>query len=149
MPLFSVIEQDLRNAILSKDEVKVRTLRMLKSDIMYEKARGTEDLTDDKVMEIIIRSSKKRKEAIEEYSKASRGDLVKKENEELKIIETYLPKQLDINEIEAMVDRKIREIGGISKKDFGKIMGSLMKEFKGQVDGNIVKEILTRKMENQ
>lgn len=149
MPLFSVIEQDLRNAILSKDEVKVRTLRMLKSDIMYEKARGTEDLTDDKVMEVIIRSSKKRKEAIEEYSKASRSDLVEKENEELKIIETYLPKQLDINEIEGIVDRKITEMGGIGKKDFGRIMGSVMKEFKGQVDGNIVKEILTRKMENQ
>lgn len=149
MPLFSVIEQDLRNAILSKDEVKVRTLRMLKSDIMYEKARGTEDLTDDKVMEIIVRSSKKRKEAIEEYSKASRSDLVEKENEELKIIETYLPKQLDINEIEGIVDRKITEMGGIGKKDFGRIMGSVMKEFKGQVDGNIVKEILTRKMENQ
>jgi len=142
------IESDLRAAIKQKNEDIMRTLRMVKSDIMYEKTKGTEDLTGDKIIEIIKRAAKKRKESIEEFTKAGRGDLAAKEAVELEIIERYLPRQLGEDEVARMIDVKIAEMGTINKKDFGRVMGTLMKEFKGQADGNLVKEILTKKLEN-
>ena len=148
MSLLSKIESDLREAILSKNEEKVRTLRMVKSDILYEKKKGTADLPDDRVLEIVQRAAKKRKEAIEEFEKAGRNDLAAKEKEELLIIEEYLPVQLSEEQVAAAIDEKIRSMGEISQKDFGRIMGMLMKEFKGQVDGALVKKVLTQRLEN-
>lgn len=147
MPLLQKIEEDLKNAILKKDEVTTRTLRMVKSDIMYEKTKGTGDLPDEKVIEIIFRASKKRKEAIEEFTKAGRKELAEKEAQELAIIESYLPKQLSEAEVASAIDKKITEMGAVSQKDFGKIMGIIMKELKGQTDGTVVKSILTARLE--
>jgi hypothetical protein len=148
MELLEQIEQDLKESIKSKDEELMRTLRMLKSDIMYEKTKGSGDLPEEKVLEVVKRAAKRRKESIEEFTKAGRSDLADKEYAELAIIERYLPKQLDAVEIEKAIDEKLKSLGEVSKKDFGKIMGMLMKEFKGQADGVLVKEILTKKMEN-
>lgn len=148
MELMEKIEQDLRESIKSKNEELMRTLRMVKSDIMYEKTKGSGDLSEEKIIEIVKRAAKKRKEAMEEFTKAGRSDLAEKEAAELAIIERYLPKQLDAGEIEKAIDEKLKSMGEVTKKDFGKIMGMLMKEFKGQADGILVKEILTKKMEN-
>lgn len=145
-----VLEQigiEIKKAIKNRDDVVLRTLRMLKSDITYEKTKGTEDLSDDKILEIIIRASKKRKEAIEEYQKGGRDDLAEKELSELEIIEKYLPKQFTEEEIQEIIEKKIDEHGEITKKDFGKIMGMLMKDLKGKADGLIVKRILNEKLE--
>lgn len=148
MDALKKIEDDLREAIKGKNEVVMRTLRMLKSDIMYEKTKGSEDLTEEKIIEVIKRAVKRRKESIEEFTKAGRTDLSDKEAEELVILEQYLPRQMGSEEVARLIDEKIAALGAISKKDFGKIMGTLMKEFKGQADGNLVKEILTKKLEN-
>ncbi len=147
MGMLGKIEEDLRESIKAKDEVKVRTLRMVKADIMVEKTRGTAELSEDKVLEIVIRASKKRKEAFEEFTKAGRGDLAEKEAQELHVIESYLPKQMSEDEVTAAIDAKMKEMGEIFKKDFGKIMGVIMKELKGQADGALVKKIITQKME--
>ncbi len=148
MGYFEKIEDDLKGAIKDKDDVLLRTLRMLKSDIMYEKTKGSSGLSEDSILEIILRASKKRKEAIGEYTKAAREDLAEKEREELLIIERYLPKQLSEEEVFHYIEEKIRDMGEISKKDFGKIMGQIMKELKGQADGGMVKALLTKKLEN-
>lgn len=148
MEALKKIEDDLRDAIKAKHEVVMRTLRMLKSDIMYEKTKGSEDLTEEKIIEVIKRAVKRRKESIEEFTKAGRTDLADREAEELVILEQYLPRQLGEEEVARLIGEKIAAMGAISKKDFGKVMGALMKEFKGQADGNLVKEILTRKLEN-
>jgi len=147
MPVLQKIEQDLKNAILKRDEVTTRTLRMVKADIMYEKTKGTAELSDEKVIEIIFRASKKRKEAMEEFTKAGRNELAEKEAQELPIIESYLPKQLSEAEVASAIDKKINEMGAVSQKDFGKIMGIIMKELKGQTDGAIVKSLLTQRLE--
>ncbi len=148
MSLLEKIDTDLKVALKNKVESELRTLRMLKSDIMYEKTKGTEDLSEEKIIEVVKRALKKRKEAIEEFTKAARNDLADKEKEELEIIERYLPAQLSEEAITGIIDAKIKEIGGITKKDFGKIMGTIMKDLKGQADGNIVKKILTQKLES-
>jgi len=148
MDALKKIESDLREAIKEKREAVMRTLRMLKSDIMYEKTRGSEDLTEEKIIEVIKRAVKRRKESIEEFTKAGRSDLSDREAEELVILEQYLPRQMGSDEVARLIDEKVASMGTISKKDFGRVMGTLMKEFKGQADGNLVKEILTKKLEN-
>ncbi len=148
MSLLTTIEDNLHEAIKSKNEEVVRTLRMLKSDIMYEKTKGTGDLPEDKVLEVIARACKKRKEAIHEYEKAGRADLAGIEIAELAIIERYLPEQLSEEEAVRLIDEKIAGMGAVSKKDFGRVMGVLMKELKGKVDGALVKKILTERLEN-
>ncbi len=148
MGLFSRIDEDLHEAIKKREEVKIRTLRMVKSDISYEKAKGAEELSEEKVIEIVSRAGRKRKEAMEEFRKAGREDLAGQEAQELAIIETYLPAQLSEAEIAAAIEKKIGELGEITKKDFGKVMGAVMKELKGQADGGIVKAMLTKRMES-
>lgn len=148
MGLVDRIEEDLRFSIKNRDEERTRTLRMLKTDLLYEKTRGTEDLTEDKILEIVLRGAKKRKESIAEFDKAGRTDLADRERAELRIIEDYIPKQMDKEEIARVVDNRIREMGGASQKDMGRVMGLVMKELKGQADGALVKEIVTRKLQN-
>jgi uncharacterized protein len=148
MSILETIDRDLKDSLRAKNEVKLGTLRMLKSDIMYEKARGTEDLSEEKVIEVLMRSAKKRKEAMHEYTKAGRKDLADKEAAELVIIELYLPTQMSEQELSQAIDTKLKELGEVSKKDFGKIMSALMKDLKGQADGAMVKKLLTQKMES-
>jgi len=121
---------------------------MLKADILYEKTKGTEDLAEDKVVEIVFRGSKKRKESITEFEKAGRMDLADRERAELRIIEEYLPKQMSEEEIILAVDNLIKEMGGATQKDMGKVMGVMMKELKGQADGALVKKIVSAKLQN-
>lgn len=147
MSLLLKLESDLREAIKKKNEVVVRTLRMVKSEIQYEKTKTGRELSDNTIIDVMFKSAKKRKESIEEFNKAGRNDLVEKEAAELKIIETYLPAQMSEDEIIEIVDRKIKELGGITQKDFGRIMGILMREMKVPVDGALVNRILKKKIE--
>jgi len=146
MSILQNIESDLKSAIKNKDEIIVSTLRMLKSDIAYEKARGSEDLSEDQVLEIVNRAAKRRKESITEYEKADRNDLAEKERTELSIVQRYLPAQMSETEIESAIDDIITSMGEVSQKDFGKIMGQLMKDLKGKADGTQVKSILQKKL---
>lgn len=146
MKLLEKIDSQLKEAIKKNDTIRAETLKMLKTDITYEKAKKGEELSDDKILEVISRAAKKRKEAIDEYTKAGRKDRADEEAAELKIIQEYLPEQLSREEIVAIIDKKISSLGEITKKDFGKIMGSLMQELKGKADGALVKEILNQKI---
>ncbi len=131
----------------SKNELLSSTLRMMKSDILYEKTKGTQELTDEKIIEVLTRSAKRRKEAIAEYEKAGRDDLARKEKQELEIIMQYLPQQMSVDEIASHVDAVIASMGTITNKDTGKVMGQVMKDLKGKADGQIVKQIVTQKLE--
>jgi len=149
MTLAAKIEEDMRNAMKSGDSERAGTLKMLKSDLMYEKAKTGIELNDDQILDVIKRAAKKRKEAIKEYVVAGRNDLADKEKVELKIIEEYLPEQMSEEEISKVLDRIIAEAGEVSQKMFGKLMGIASKELKGKADGNIIKEILQKKLEGK
>lgn len=146
MEILEKIEGDLKNAIKSGDTITADTLRMIKSDLSYEKAKKGEELEEEKVMEIIARAAKRRKESISEYIKGNRQDLADKEAAELKIVEIYLPEQMGEDEVEKAVESLLVSMGNVSKKDFGRIMGQLMKDLKGKVDGSLVKSVLNRKL---
>ncbi|MCU0847619.1 MAG: GatB/YqeY domain-containing protein [Spirochaetes bacterium] len=146
MNLLEKIESDLKDAIKKGESLKSETLKMVKSDLMYEKAKTGKDLSPEQMLEVTGRAAKRRKEAMEEFRKGNRPDLAEKEAGELAIIETYLPKQMTEEEIEKYIAEKITSMGQVSQKDTGKLMGELMKELKGKADGGIVKKILSAKV---
>jgi uncharacterized protein YqeY len=149
MSILETIEQEMRSALKEGNEVKKTTLRMVKADLLNEKAKTGKDLTDDQSLEVISRCAKKRKEAIEEFAKAGREDLASREREELVVIEHYLPKQLSEAEITAAIDAKLAVLGSVTQKEMGKVMGEIMKDLKGRADGNIVRKILSSKLEGK
>ncbi len=146
MSLLDKIEAGMKAALKSGDKDKSNTLRMLKSDMMYEKAKTGQDISEEQMVEAVMRAAKKRKESIKEYEAAGRKDLADVEAAELKIIEEFMPAQMSNEEIEKEIDSILAGAGEVSQKDFGKIMGMAAKALKGKADGNVIKEILQKKL---
>lgn len=148
MSLFKKIESDLQDSLRSGNELRLSVLRMLKSDIMYEKNKTGKDLSEEKILETVSRAAKRRKESITEFDKAGRTDLSDKEKSELLIIEEYLPKQLTESEISEIVEDFISKNGKPQSSESGRFIGMIMKDLKGRADGSLVKEIVSKKISN-
>lgn len=151
MLLQDKITVDLKNAMKSGSEVRVRTLRMLASVIhnkeIENKSRGKDPiLKDEEVIDVLAREAKKRKEAIDMYQKGERNDLADKEREELEIINAYLPEKLSDGEIEKIISEAIKNLDAGGAGDFGRVMGVVMKELKGRAEGSVVLEIIKKKL---
>ncbi|HOA07448.1 MAG TPA: GatB/YqeY domain-containing protein [Spirochaetota bacterium] len=148
MSLYKRIESDLQDSLKSGNELRLSVLRMLKSDIIYEKNKTGKDLPEEKILETVSRAAKRRKESITEFDKAGRIDLSDKEKKELLIIEEYLPKQLTEDEISVFVEEFILKNGKPQSSESGRFIGMIMKELKGRADGSLVKEIVSKKISN-
>jgi len=145
-----MIHEDLKKAIpdalRAHDEVKLRTLRSLvtamTNEVMTKKRLPTEFLTDDEALAVLKRAANQRKDSIEQFEKAARQDLVGPEQEELAIINGYLPAQISVGEIEIIAAAKAAELGATTKADANKLIGALMRDLKGRADGNDVKTVV-------
>lgn len=148
MSLREKINQDLKQATLDKQDKVLSVLRLLKAAISNKEIslrKGKDiSLTNDQVIEITASEIKKRKEAITDYQKGNRDDLVKKEKQEIEILEKYLPEQLSDEEIEKIVKEIVETYDDASQKDFGKIMSQVMPKVKGKAGGNKVSEVVKR-----
>ena len=143
MSMQQQIDQDLKQAMLSRDEAKVSTLRFLKSALKYSAIeKKTESLGDADIQQIIQRQIKQRRESIDQFTKAGRKDLADKEIREAEILESYLPKQLSDSELDELIRREIAAAGATSKKDFGRMMKLLSEKLSGRADGKRVSEAL-------
>lgn len=139
------IAHDLTQAMKSREEPRLSTLRMLKAELQKlqaDKGKGVE-ITDDDVHAVIRRLIKQRKDAAEQYKAGGAVDRAESELSEIKILEPYLPKQIGDEEIDAMIAESAKEIGASSPKDMGKLMKAVMSKAKGQADGSRVKERVT------
>jgi uncharacterized protein YqeY len=147
--LIKKIESDLRTALLKKEEIKIKTLRLLLAAIQnkeIELRSQKKELSDEVIVEVINREVKKRKEAVELYQKGGRDDLAEIEREELSILLGYLPEQLSDDKIRAVIKDKIGLIKASGPSDFGKVMGLVMKEIKGRADGTKVGEMVREEL---
>jgi uncharacterized protein len=138
MSLEKQIEKDYLTAYKAKDTVRVSVLRLLKTSLkrrLVDTSRPGGELSDEETMDIIIKEAKQRRDSITEYNKASRPDLAEKEEAELHILEDYLPKALSDEELAAAIEEMVAKVGAKAPSDMGKVMGPLMKELKGRVDG--------------
>ncbi|MEK7626843.1 MAG: GatB/YqeY domain-containing protein [Patescibacteria group bacterium] len=143
--------KELVQAQKDKDEMKMSTLRLFLSAVHnreIEKKGRKEDanLTDDDLSEILRREIKKRKESIEIYLKGSRPELAAKEEKELKILEDYLPPQLDPAVVEKIVQEAINTVKPAGLKDFGKVMDEAMKKLKGVADAGLITKIIKERI---
>jgi uncharacterized protein YqeY len=145
MNLKEKINSDLKEAMRSKDTIRLRTIRSIRALILeFEKRGGETKLSPEDELNLLSSAAKKRKESIELFEKGGRTDLVEKEKSELEIIQSYLPKQLNDEEIIEKIKVIAAEIGAKDKGDFSKLMPVAIKSFKGQADGKKIKDIVEK-----
>ncbi len=147
MSLKTKIYEDLNSAMKAKDNVRTETLRSIRAEILkMDKSGMNREMNEEEEIELISRQAKMRKESIEMFGQAGRQDLVDKENAQLVIINEYLPAQMSADEAEGIVSKIISDSGATSQKDFGKVMGEVMKALKGKIDGKIIQELVKSKL---
>jgi uncharacterized protein YqeY len=142
MELREKIEADTKDALKSGAKDKVSTLRMLNAALKNKQIDKRRPLTEDEVVETVRSLIKQRKDSIEQFAKGGRQDLVDKETAEVAVLETYLPKQLAREELEAMVRDAITKTGAQGARDMGKVMKTLIPMVGGRADGKLVSELV-------
>jgi uncharacterized protein len=143
MPLLDKINTDLKAAMRAKEEIRLLVLRTLLSSVNYAEIAKQKKLDDAGIIEVVGKEIKQRRESIEAYDKGNRPDLSAKEKAELAILQEYMPAQMGRDEITAIVEKVIAEVGPKGPGDKGKVMQKLMPQVKGKADGNEVNSIVT------
>ncbi|MBC7868518.1 MAG: GatB/YqeY domain-containing protein [Gloeobacteraceae cyanobacterium ES-bin-316] len=138
------INQEIKAAMLSKNEARLRGLRAIKAALLVAKTeKGASDtITEDTEIKVLQKLSKQRRESAEIYKTQNREDLYTIEMEELDVIEGFLPKQLSQQEVEAQIKEVIASTGATSVKDMGKVMALANKQLAGKADGKTISEIV-------
>ncbi|MDE2687838.1 MAG: GatB/YqeY domain-containing protein [Chloroflexota bacterium] len=145
MPLKEALTNDLKDAMRQRDAVRRDTIRLLLSAIGYEeKAKRTNALDDDAVMQVLSRQAQQRRDSIEAYQKGDRPDLVAKEEAELAIVVQYLPQPLSEDEIAAIVQSAIADVSATGPQDMGKVMGKVMPQVRARADGKQVSALVNQ-----
>ena len=150
MALEEKIMTDLKAAMLAKDEKALRSLRAIKAAILLAKtAEGAGgELKEEDEIKLLQKLVKQRKDSLEIYQQQNRTDLAQKEQEEIEVIEKFLPQQLSADELKILLTKIIAETGASSPADMGKVMGAATKQLAGKADGKtisaMVKELLAK-----
>ena len=144
--LHEQIKNGIKEAMMAKDALKLKAFRAMSAAFTNElvaKNKKPQDMLDDaEALSVITRLAKQRKDSIEQFKKGGREDLVKEEQAELNILETYLPKLMDRSEVEKIAASKKAELGITDATKKGMLMSTLMKDLKGKADGTVVKEVV-------
>lgn len=147
--LVEQINKDLISAMKAKDEVKLRAIRAIKSAFLLAGTEtGAKDISDEIAMKAIQKMAKQRRDSMEIFLKENRNDLAKKEEEELNVIQTYLPAAMSKEDLTAALKKIISETGAESMKDIGKIMPLAIKELGNKTDGKSINETLKELLNN-
>jgi uncharacterized protein YqeY len=148
MNLKEKINEDLKASMKAKDTIRLEALRSIRNEIIkMDKSGMNREMNEEEEIQLLLKQAKTRKESIEMFEEAGRDDLVAKEKGQLEVINEYLPKPMTREEAEKIIDGILSELGEVTEKDFGRIMGTAMKELKGKIDGKIVQEIVKSKLE--
>lgn len=144
MTYIETIQAELKKSMLNKESDKVRTLRMLLSKLREKKIALMKDMDEMEELAILKKAAKERMDSISTYAAAGRDDLAKIEESELKIIQSYLPPEIEDSEIEIIVKKVIENSGASNMANMGRVMGASMKEIAGQADGKRVQAIVKK-----
>ena len=144
MTLEEQVNNDIKTAMLAKDQAALRGLRAIKAAILLAKTEkgGTGEVSSEKEVQILTKMIKQRKESIEIYEKENRGDLTVTEKEEIAVIEKYMPAMMSDEDVKAAIEKIIAETGATSQKEMGKVMGAASKALAGKADNKKVSEIV-------
>ncbi len=146
MILKEQIQNDIKDAMKGGDQMRRGVLRTINADIKNVEIAKKNVLSDDEILEVILKNAKKHKDSIEQYKKGGRNDLVEQEEKELKILQKYLPEQMGEEEVGKIVREAIKKMGVVGVSDFGKVMGMVMGKVKGKADGSLVKKAVEKEL---
>ena len=138
--------EDLKSAMKEKNEIKKNTVTMIKAAVLQVEKDKQIQLDDDQIVDIISKEAKKRKDALVEFEKSGRQDLVDQTNKELEVIKVYLPEELSVEELEKIIEETITEVSAVDMKDMGKVMQAVKAKTTGRADGKTINEIVKRKL---
>ncbi len=140
------IRDNLTQSLRDKDKLKTTVLRSLitafTNELVATKRKPDGQLSDDEALTVILRASKQRKDAADQFKQGNREDLAEREEQEFTIIQEYLPEMMTRSEIERVSCAKKEELGIVDQSEMGKLMGAVMKEVKGKADGNDVRAVV-------
>ena len=148
-----ILDKSLKDAMRARDKQKISTIRLINAaikdrDIAIRSEDNLEGVSDEEILSILSKMIKQRKESAKQYEEGGRLELAQQEFEEIEIIENFLPRQLDLNEIEQIVKKIILEINANSLRDMGKVMSLLKENYSGKMDfgkaGVVAKELLSK-----
>lgn len=144
MTLNEKLMADLKESMKNKDTVRKSVVTMIRAAIKQKEVDERVKLTEEDILDIISKQQKQRKDALAEFEKAQREDLIEQTKQEIEIIASYLPKQLTDEELETIVKDAINEVHAQSMKDMGRIMGKVNEVAKGRVDGKRINEMVKK-----
>jgi uncharacterized protein YqeY len=144
MPLKSRLDDDLKDAMRSGDRLRRSVIRLLRAAIKNEEIEVRRDLDDAGVVDVLTRQVKQRRDSIEAFTQGGRHDMADKEQAEVAVILEYLPRQMDADEIAALVRQAIDETGAAGPADMGRVMGRVMPQVRGRAQGGQVSAIASR-----
>ncbi|SER34213.1 GatB/YqeY domain-containing protein [Pedobacter rhizosphaerae] len=144
----TTIDQEIKKAMLAKNNAQLRGLRAIKAALLLAKTEkdASEEITEEGELKILQKLIKQRRESADIYKQQNREDLFQVEQEEIDVINQFLPKQLDREEVAVIIEQVIKQSGATSVKDMGKVMGLANKELAGKADGKLIAEIVKEKL---
>lgn len=148
--LFEQIDRDYVQAYKARDAVRVTVLRLLKTAVknrLVDLRRPGGTLSDEEMLDLILKEGKQRQDSIEQYTAAGRADLADKEQAELDVIREYMPRPLTQEELAAVIDAAVAETGATSPRDMGKVMSAVMARCKGRVDGKVLSAVVKQRLQ--
>jgi uncharacterized protein YqeY len=147
MELLQRIEETLKEAMRARDESKLNAVRLLLTAMKVKEKEIKRSLNEAEIQQVISGQIKQRRDSIEQYGKADRRDLAESEEEEIRVLQAFLPEPLGEEELERIVAEAVSEVGAVSVKDMGKVMKALMPKVSGRADGKLVNELVRRKLQ--
>ena len=142
MSLKEKLQEDLKSSMRNKDTVRKSVVTLIRASIKQYEVDNRVELGDDEIIDIISKQLKQRTDALEEFAKANREDLVKETESEIEVLKEYLPQQLSEEELNEIVKSTISEVGATSMKDMGKIMAAIKPKTKGRADGKLINKLV-------
>lgn len=146
MSLEERLADEMKSALKSRDTLRLSVIRMARAAVKNKEIEEREQLDDSAVAKVISGLVKKGEESLGHFQQANRRDLIEKQEKELEILRSFLPRQLSQEEILALIDEAIRETNAIEMKDIGKVMKSLMPRIAGRADGKVVHQMVSEKL---
>jgi uncharacterized protein YqeY len=146
MSLIARIEDDLKEAMRTRDDARRDALRLILSSLRSAEKELQRPLHDDEELQVLQRERKRRVEAAEAFRGGGRTEQAEAEERELAVLEEFMPEPLDEDEIEEIVDDVIAEVGATSMRDLGRVMADVMPQVAGRADGSVVSQIVREKL---
>lgn len=147
MSFKQVLQEDLKTAMKEKDTLRKNAITMVRAAILQQEKDKKIEMDDEAILEVIAKAVKQRKDSIPDFIKGNRPDLVENLEREIEILMSYLPKQLNEEEVEEIVSQTIFEVGAQSAKDIGLVMKALMPKVKGRADGRLVNQLVKKHLD--